>query len=127
MSTFNTIALLMALAVFNLFLNIVVERVLSDRGETILTGLIRGIPVPLDARRMLLHTLWMRAASGQVAIHFIFTVMWWLLGRNANSEEVRILCYLCAFLGATGVLFSALEGVSWYRHLQLVLRRAESG
>jgi predicted secreted protein len=126
MSTFNTIALLMVLAILGLFLNIVVERVLRDRGEAVLTGVIRGVPVPIEARRVLLHTLWMRAASGQVAIHFILTVMWLLLGRNASSEEVKVLCYLFVFLGATGVFFSILEGVSWYRHLQSVLREAES-
>jgi hypothetical protein len=127
MSTFNTIALLMVLAILGLFLNIVVERVLRDRGETILTGMIRGVRVSTEARRVLLNTLWMRSASGQVAIHFILSVMWLLLGKNASSEEVSVLCYLFVFLGATGVLFSILEGVSWYRHLQSVLRRAESG
>jgi len=126
MSTFNTIALLMALAVFNLFLNIYVDRTLSDRTEKVLTGVMRGVPVPTEARRVVLSTLWMRAASGQVAIHFIFTVMWWLLGRNASSEAVSLLCYLCAFFGMTGVFFSIVEGVSWYRHLQSVLRQAES-
>jgi len=127
MSNFNTVALLMALAILNLFLNIYVDRTVSDRGETILTGVVRGVPVPTEARRVVLHTLWMRAASGQVAIHFIFSVMWLLLGRNASSEEVRLLCYLFAFLGVTGIFFSILEGVSWYRLLQSVLRQAESG
>jgi len=126
MSSFNSIALMIGLVGLNVPVYHLIDRWFHNRLETITTGLVRGAPVSVQHRQLLLHTSWLESVAAQVGFLSIMAIAWMLLGRNASTEEIRLLAYLCSFyVGIAAVGWIALAPF-WYVRLRTVLRQAEA-
>lgn len=57
---------------------------------------------------------------------FLAAIGWFFFGASANSEDLRLLAYLLAFISFGGVLGWLATTPFWYRGLSAVLREAEA-
>jgi len=125
MSSFNSIGLIIALVSATMVVYHLIDRWFHDRLETITTGLVRGAPVSAAHRRLLLHTSWIESVAAQLAFLSITAIAWLLLGRNASSEEIRLLAYFCSFVAAMAATGWIVLAPFWYSRLLSVVRQAE--
>jgi len=99
---------------------------LRDRLDAIVSGVIRGVAIPKEHRRQSLWLLYFLriagAAGGQIGLGFC-----WLVAANAASEDdVKLLCYFCAWITLMGVIAWIVSGILAHRHLAPLLREAEA-
>jgi hypothetical protein len=59
MSDFSAVAVIIALLLVDVFVHLYLERWFEERVDTIVTGVIRGVPVPIEHRWMLHHNKYM--------------------------------------------------------------------
>lgn len=121
MSTFAALGMLVALFVANVFLLVVLDRWIDAAVETIVTGVVRGIRIPMAHRRRLLQANFLTTMSGYIAAEAVLVVGWILMGRHAAHEEVRLLAYLFAFPNAVAVGSLLLHLPIYYRYLRGLL------
>ena len=126
MSSFNSIALMIALLSVTMVVYHLLDRWFHDRLDTITTGLVRGAPVSGKHRRLLLHTSWLESVAAQLAFLSITAIAWSMLGRNASAEEIRLLAYLCSFILSMNVVGWIVLAPFWYFRLLSIVRQAES-
>jgi len=125
MSIFVALGMVMALFVANVFLIVVLDRWLDALAETIVTGVVRGIPIPMTHRRRLLQVNFLTTASGTLGAEAVISIAWIVMGRHAAHEEVRLVAYLCAFPNAVAVGSWLFALPVYYRHLREILGNAE--
>ena len=109
----------------NVWLYFYVDNSIERRADAIVTGIIRGVTVPIKHRRILLHLRWFGATAIVVCYYALTTVALVLFARNASSEKVALLAYLFAWFSFFAVFGSLGHGTLLYLHLRSVLREAE--
>jgi len=126
MTNFNALLLIAAFATPSTFAFFYIDGLLLKRIETIATGTVRGVPVPLQHRRLMLYYSW----SMNVCAGVIFCVMcvffWILIARNVADPMLQIYLHMAAFFAFGGVLNWGSQYFFWFRHLAAVLRQAEA-
>jgi predicted secreted protein len=125
MSDFTTFGAMVALWIANAFLVIRIDKWVNDYTEIVLTGVVRGVRVPVGYRRRVLQTTLATNIAGQVGIASGLALGWILIGRGAAVEELQMLAYLFAFLNGVAALAWPLVFPFHYRYLESVLREAE--
>jgi predicted secreted protein len=126
MSDFNAIALMIALVGVAVSVYHLIDRWFHNRLEIITTGLVQGAPVPVKHRRLLLNTSWLESVAAQIGFLSIMALAWLLLGRNAGTEEIRMLAYLCSFYVTVAAVGWITFAPVWYFRLSSILRQAEA-
>jgi hypothetical protein len=126
MSNFAATGLILGLFVANAFLIVVLARWVNSVADTIVTGVVRGVRVPISHRRRILQVNFLTNASGYFAAAAAITIAWIVMGRSAAHEEVRWVAYLFAFPNAVGAAGWFVALPLYYRHLAAVLRQAEA-
>ena len=126
MTNFNALLLIVAFAIPATFAFFYIDGLLLKRIETIATGMVRGVPVPLQHRRLMLYFSW----GMNVWVGVIFCVMlvffWILIARNVADPMLQIYAHMSAFFVSCGVLNWGTQYFFWFRHLSSVLRKAEA-
>ena len=125
MSNFVAMGVIVALFIANVFLVVTLDRWVHEIVETIVTGVVRGVQVPIIYRRRILQVNFLTTTSGIFAANAALTIGWIVMGRSATDEEAKWVAYLFAFpnaMGAAGWFFAFLL---YYRHLAGILREAE--
>ena len=126
MSHLTTIVVIAAVGLVQIFVWWFVDRMLRDRLDAIVSGVIRGVAIPKEHRRA---SWWLSyflrvwgAVAGQLGAGFC-----WLLAADAASEDgVRLLCYFAAWITLMGVIAWIVSGILAHRHLAPLLREAEA-
>ena len=113
--------MLVALFIANVFLIVVLDRWLDALAETIVTGVVRGVRVPMAHRRRLLQVNFLTTTSGTLGAEAMIAIGWIVMGRHAAHEEVRLVAYLFAFPNAVGVGSWLFAFLVYYRHLRELL------
>ena len=126
MSNVATAGMIVALATAGLFFYYFLDRWVQDRVAVILTGVLHGVSISTKDRWMLLHTSWLGGMGGGIGFYLIFAVMFLVLGRQIDTEEVRLLAYLMTFFTLVGTAAWVYQGVHWLFRLMSVLRQAEA-
>jgi hypothetical protein len=126
MSDFATLGVMIALAIANSFLVVLLDRWVHHRADGIVSGAFRGVQVPVTHRRRELQVGFVTNGGGLVAMEGILAFAWVLIGKRAGVEELRLLANLIAFLNAMMALGWALTLPTYYRHLASILRQAKA-
>lgn len=126
MTNFNALLLIVAFAMSATFIFFYIDGLLLKRIETISTGVVRGVPVPLQHRRLMLHYSWGITVWVGVAYCLLCAFMWILIGANIADPRLRSFAYLAAFFVSCGVLNWGTQYFLWLRHLSSILRQAEA-
>jgi hypothetical protein len=121
----NSITLLSILAVITaVFLGAIwVSTVINDRGDEILSGVVKGIPVSTKTRWLMLFTQFLTFYLFLVGFLVVTGLGILELARGVEEPGVRIVGYMCASLCASGAVLWILLGTSWFTHHLSVLRQ----
>ena len=119
MSNLEVVGMIMALGIAHMYLYVYANTWLQDLNDMIATGVVRGVAVSLERRRLMLNVNWVVAAANVVNFSFLFSIGYALIGQYA-VEGVKMLAYLCAFLS-----FSAAVGWIVFTPFHYVQLRSE--
>jgi hypothetical protein len=126
MSNLNTIALIAAVFIAGYAAFIFADRWIHDRGEVIVTGFVRGLPLTTTTRWLMLISNWFTVVFSLVMFAFLVSCILVGIGRNAGDPFVQFLAYTCAFAFSGISLVWIVLGASWFMHYRRVLREAEA-
>ena len=103
-----------------------VDRILRDRIDTVASGVIRGVRISAEHRRV---SFWISyfmyawvAAGGQA----IIALCYWLAANHAVGKDVKLLCYGGMWMTLIAMLGWTLQSIWWYCHFASALRQAEA-
>lgn len=109
----------------NAFLVVTLDRWVHEIVETIVTGVVRGVQVPMIYRRRILQVNFLTTTSGIFAANAAIAIGWIVMGRSATYEEAKWVAYLFAFPNAVGAAGWFFAFPLYYRHVAEILRDAE--
>lgn len=121
MSNLDTIFLILGLGLGNIFLWWFVDRVLWERLNAVASGVVRGIPMSKEYRRMALWFFSMYV-GGAVGGHLALGVFWLVAAKNAAAQDVKVILYVAAWLVLAAVAAWTATGIVWHRHFASELR-----
>jgi hypothetical protein len=123
MSNTITVALFLAIAMATYAIGMWVTRATNERGDEVLTGVVKGIPVSVTARWLMLLQ-WFAYASFLVG--FLLIIFLGLLEMAHWVEEPRVsfVGYMCATMAAGGAVYWAVLGVFIFANLRSAIREA---
>jgi hypothetical protein len=126
MSDLTSILVMTAIGVGQIYLYWFVDRTLRDRLDVVVSGVVRGVAVSNDHRRL---SLWLSyslrvwgAAGGQI----VLGIFWLVAANNAAADDVRLLLYVAVWITFVGAAGWIADGVFWHRHLASMLRQSEA-
>jgi hypothetical protein len=97
----------------------------NDLGAQILTGVIRGAPISVGARRALLYQMWLGYQGTAVAVDSFCALAAMQFAHQVDDSNAKLLAYLAAFIAAAGSLFFLNNGIFGVRNYGRMLRRIE--
>jgi hypothetical protein len=127
MSDFTAVILLLAIFIAALAAGALLARNMYGRCDDALTGIVNGVPIPLESRwRFFVHD-YVGHSFGITMLGWVAADGFYVAGRALGESPAAIVAYLCALTGAGFGLFNFVLGVIWMRHFTAVLRQAEAG
>ena len=126
MSNLTTILVIIAIGLANIYAWWFVDRILRDRVDAIVSGVVRGVPVSKEHRRTSLWLSYSNAAGGAAGGQIGIGIAWLVAANNAVADDVKLLLYLVAWIVFAGVAAFIASGILWHRHLASLLRQAEA-
>ncbi len=126
MSDLTEVALVVALFIAATFLYLSMNRWVQERYDAVETGLIRGVPMSPDFRRLQLTTQVMPALATVVVVMGLLAIGWMLTAEAIDSESAKLLAYLAAFVASTTAFGWLVVGPFVYAHLVSRTRQAEA-
>ena len=100
-----------------------VTKMITGRGDDILSGIIKGVPVSTKDRRLMLFTDWLSWVALQIALLVILAFSLLELARGAEEPRVGLIGYMCAILCAFGATFWLILGSVLFANMMSVLRK----
>jgi len=125
-SHLTTILVVIAICQVQIFVWWFIDRILRDRVDAIVSGVVRGVAVPKEHRRLSLWFSYLIHIAGAVGGQLGAGIAWLAAADAAGEEVLRLLCYLAAWITLMGVVAWTVNGIYWHRHLASVLRQAEA-
>ena len=125
MSDFNAVGLLMALGMFATCSYFFIDKLIREQGEVIVTGVLGGVPISVDNRRLIFYRYWLMPAAALVVYQILIVSGWMIMAQSATTGQVKTLTYLYAFFGSVAVLGAVYQGIVGYFHIVSVLRHAQ--
>ena len=126
MSDFTALGAMVAIGIANAFLFVFMDKWVNSRGDTIATGVVRGVRVSVRHRRYVLQVRLILNAGTLIVVEGVLAIGWLLVGGNASADDLKLLAYLLAFINAVGAIGWLATLPTHYRHLAAVFREAES-
>jgi len=126
MSDLAALGMISALGAVNVSLYFFMDNSIESRAEGIVTGVVRGVAVTNEHRRIMLNLRWFGAMAIVIGYFMIVTIAYVLIDRHVNAEEVKLFAYLCAFFAFFAVFGSIGHGIVLYLHFRNTLRQAEA-
>jgi hypothetical protein len=125
MSDFAAVGMLMALGMFATCSYFFIDRLIREQSEVIVTGVLRGVPISVDSRRLIFYRYWLLPAAALVVYQILIVTGWMVMAQTARAGEVKTLTYLFAFFGSVAVLGAVYQAIVGYSQLVSVLRQAQ--
>jgi len=97
----------------------------NSRGHEIVTGVVAGVPISAQYRKILLWVTWLPQVAAVLIGALVFGAMFVVLARQAADADVRTVAYLCAFSAAFLGVFSSVMVIPYAKLLASVVRNAE--
>lgn len=120
----NLAALLSMLGIFiaTFFGSYWVNTVINDRGDQILSGVVKGAPVSPKNRRLMLFTQWLPYTAFLIAFLGVVGLGFLEVAREIEHPRAKILGYMCAMMCAGGAVFWGVLGSFLLTNMISVLR-----
>jgi hypothetical protein len=124
MSNLNTILVILGLGLGNIFLWWFVDQILWQRLDAVASGVVRGIAMSKEYRRV---ALWFYSmyVGGAIGGHAALGVFWLVAAQNAAAQEVKVILYVAAWVALAAVAAWTATGIVWHRHFAALLREGE--
>jgi hypothetical protein len=126
MSDFTALGAMVALGIANAFLFVFMDRWVNGRGDTIATGVVRGVRISARHRRYVLQVRLILNAGTLIVVEGVLAIGWLLVGGNASPGDLKLFAYLVAFIDAVGAVGWLATMPSHCRHLAAVMRESET-
>ena len=126
MSSSTALALIIASTLAGLYCFQYISNLANEVAAEVITGVVRGNPVPTKWRWLMLHQQWVPYAASAMACGAAVAAVNVTIADHATDAGVKPLAYLIAFLGAVAALGWVLTGVSEFIYFRSVLRQAEA-
>jgi hypothetical protein len=124
----NTAALALVVASFfpGAFLVFYMSKMANDVGNELVAGVIRGNPMPIKHRWLVLYQTWLGYVSGTVGACVLAAAVNVQIAIQATDRGVETVAYLAAFFGGLASLSWLLASVTEFLCYRSVLRQAEA-
>ena len=126
MSDFTALGAMVAMGIANAFLFVFMDQWVNSRGDTIATGVVRGVRISARHRRYVLQVRLILNAGTLIVVEGVLAIGWLLVAGNAGASDLKFLAYVLAFINAVGAIGWVATLPSHYRHLATVMREAEA-
>lgn len=124
MSNLNAIGLIFAILIFGGFVVSYTTHVIHMRSDSITTGIVRGVPISIKERWMILFHDWVPAAFGIAVFGVLLALGQLEIAQQVNDEGIKLLAWLCAGLSGFSSAFWLILGISYFTNCVLILREA---
>jgi hypothetical protein len=125
MTNLEAIQLILLLLLAGTFVTIYAASHLHLRGDTVITGMLRGVSISPAARRMILFQEWLPLVSAIAGVDLILAVGLVRIAETVD-ERTAILAWLSAGLSGFSAVQVALQGAIALVYLRSILRQAEA-
>ena len=126
MSDFAALGAMVAMGIANAFLFVFMDKWVNSRGDTVATGVVRGVRISARHRRYVLQVRLILNAGTLIVVEGVLAIGWLLVAGNAGASDLKFLAYVLAFINAVGAIGWVATLPSHYRHLATVMREAET-
>jgi hypothetical protein len=126
MSNLNEIGLILALLIATTFVSFYATKCTHIRSEGVTTGILRGVPISIKERWMILVQEWLPMASGNAVFNLIVAVGLLEIAGNVADVEIKILAWLSAVLAGFGCIGWVVQGSLFFSSWLSRLRQAEA-
>ena len=125
MSDFTGLTVVGFFGVASFLVNYYVANSANDLGAQILTGVIRGVPISIGARRALLFQMFLGYQAVAIAMNFFLALAATQFANNVDDSNVKLLARFLAFIAVMGSLLMLNNAVFGVRNYGRMLRRIE--
>jgi hypothetical protein len=126
MSDFAALGAMVAMGIANAFLFVFMDKWVNSRGDTVATGVVRGVRISARHRRYVLQVRLILNAGTLIVVEGVLAIGWLLVAGNAGASDLKFFAYVLAFINAVGAIGWVATLPSHYRHLATVMREAEA-
>jgi len=126
MQQFNPILTVAAVGLGQITVCWFLERTLRDRIDTVASGMIRGVRISAEHRRVSFWISYFAPAWAAAGGQAIIALCYWLAANHAVGKDVKLVCYGGMWMTLIAILAWTLQSVLWYRHFASTLRQAEA-
>ncbi|NNE20397.1 MAG: hypothetical protein HKN10_18175 [Myxococcales bacterium] len=99
-----------------------VNKMINERGDEILSGVVSGIPQTAKTRWLMLFTQWLPYTVFFIAFLLVVGVGFLEVAREIEHPRVELVGYMCATLCMGGAAFWSILGFFLFAHMLSVLR-----
>ncbi len=124
MSNVNAMGLIFAILIFGGFVISYTTHIIHLRSDAITTGIVRGVPISIKERWMILFHDWVPAAFGIAVFGVLLALGQLEIARQVDDEGIRLLAWLSAGLAGFTSAFWLILGISYFTNCLLLLRDA---
>lgn len=124
MSSLNAMGLIFAILIFGGFVISYTTHVIHIRSDAITTGIVRGVPISIKERWMILFSDWVPAAFGIAVFGVIMALGQLEIAQQVDDEGIRLLAWLSAGLAGFSSAFWLILGISYFTNCVFILREA---
>ncbi|NNE19210.1 MAG: hypothetical protein HKN10_12120 [Myxococcales bacterium] len=100
-----------------------VTKMITGRGDDIVSGIIKGVPVSTRDRWLMLITDWLSWVALQVSLLIILGLGILEIARGANEPRVALIGYMCCVMCAFGAVFWTLLGSVLFANMMSTIRK----
>ncbi len=117
-----TLLSILALTLSMYFGGMWVSKIINDRNDEILSGVVKGIPVSTKYRWLMLFTNWLPYVIFLCAILLVTGTGVLELAREVEEPRVKIVGYMCAVVLVGGAGFWSILGIFVFANMLSALR-----
>ena len=101
-----------------------VVRMINDRNDEILTGVIKGVPVSVKDRQLMLFTNWLPYVAFLIAFQLAMSVGLFEVGRGMEEPRIGAVAYIGAVMCAATAIFWVFLAPFVFLSMLSALRKA---
>jgi len=99
-----------------------VTKMITGRGNDIVTGIINGVPVSRRERWLMLITDWLSWVALQVSLLIILGLGILEIARGAGEPRVALIGYMCCIMCGFGAVFWTILGGVLFTNMMRIIR-----
>jgi len=122
MSNQTALLSILAITIVVFYNSMWVNKVINDRGDEILCGVVKGVSLSAKYRRLLLFTNWLPYTAFLIAILLVTGLGILEIARAVEEPRITLLGQMCALLCVTGAVFWSVLGSFLFTNMLSAIR-----